>query len=335
VSRLRLPDLTPLGPRPDVPPPTPAQAVRILLSRRQFLQALGAAAVVAATPWRRVAQSWAASRGRFFTPHERRTLEVLAESILPADADPGATRLGVARYIERLLTAFDHPVPRLYAGGPFSGRRPFIDYARGVPSRRRPKNSFKRFVPPTRLQALSWRWQIHGTTGLSAEEQALVTPLDAQLGGPLPGLRQVYRDGLASLDAFSRTREGAAFLDLDDAARARVRDAARASFPVLPRRDRNFVDLVTQHTIEGAFAAPEYGGNRRGLGWTMLGLEGDSQPLGYALYSRGDDAYHERSDQPLSTPNPDELAAPRPLSEEAERVIGLIVATGGALGDAC
>jgi hypothetical protein len=335
VSRLRLPDLTPLAPRPTAPPPTPLQAVKILLSRRQFLQALGAVAVVAATPWTRVAQSWAASRGRFFTARERRTLEALAESILPADADAGATRLGAVRYIERLLTAFDYRVPRLYAGGPFSGRRPFIDYARGVPDRRRPTNDFKHFVPPTRLQALYWRWQIHGTAGLSMAEQALAAPLDAQLGGPLSGLRQVYRDGLASLDAFSRTREGAAFLDLDDTARARVRDAARASFPVLPRRDRTFIALVTQQTIEGAFAAPEYGGNRGARGWKMLGLEGDSQPLGYALYSRGDDAYHERSDQPLSTPNPDELAAPRALSDESERVIGLIVATGGALGDAC
>ena len=42
----------------------------------------------------------------------------------------------------------------------------------------------------------------------------------------------------------------------------------------------------------------------------MLGLEGDSQPLGYALYSRRADAYRERADHPLSTPNPDEIARP-------------------------
>ena len=237
MSRLRLPDLTALAPRPAAPPPTPAEAVRILLSRRRFLQALGAAAVVAATPWTRVSQSWAATRGRFFTKSERRTLEALCESILPADADPGATRLGVVRYIEGLLTAFDHRVPRLYAGGPFSGRRPFINSARGVPSGRRPPDAFTHFVPPTRLQAMYWRWQIHGTAGLSAAEQALVAPLDAQLGGPLPGLRDVYRDGLARLDALSRAQEGAAFRDLADDARARVRDAARSGFPVLARRE--------------------------------------------------------------------------------------------------
>src|SRR5262249_26098208 len=49
VSRFRLPNLSRLSP-PASPPPTPVQAVAILLSRRQFLKALGAAAVVAAAP---------------------------------------------------------------------------------------------------------------------------------------------------------------------------------------------------------------------------------------------------------------------------------------------
>jgi hypothetical protein len=334
VSRLRLPNLSRLPP-PASPPPTPVQAVAILLSRRQFLKALGAAAVVAAAPWTRVERTWAAARGRFFTSRERRTLDALADGILPPDGDPGAAALGATRYIEGLLTAFDRHVPRIYAGGPFSGRQPFIDYERGVPAHRRPRNSFKHFVPLTRLQELNWRWQIQGTAGLSAADQALVAPLDAQRGGPLPGLRDVYRDGLSSLDAFSRTQAGAAFVDLDAATRAKVLNAARTSFPVLARRDRNFVQLVARHVIEGVFSAPEYGGNARTRGWKMLGLEGDSQPLGYALYSRRADAYRQRADHPLSTPNPDEIDGPRPLSAEGDQLEQFIVATTGGLGDAC
>jgi hypothetical protein len=335
VSRFRLPNLSRLSPPAAPPPPTPIQAVAILLSRRQFLKALGAAAVIAAAPWTRVERTWAAARGRFFTSQERRTLDALADSILPPDADPGAAALGATRYIEGLLTAFDRHVPRIYAGGPFSGRQPFIDYERGVPSHRRPRNSFRHFVPLTRLQDLNWRWQIQGTAGLSAADQALVAPLDAQLGGPLPGLRDVYRDGLSRLDAFSRTQAGAAFVDLDAATRTKVLNAARTSFPVLARRDRNFIQLVARHAIEGVCAAPEYGGNARTRGWKMLGLEGDSQPLGYALYSRRADAYRERADHPLSTPNPDELAGPLPLSAEGDQVEQFIVATTGSLGDAC
>jgi hypothetical protein len=243
--------------------------------------------------------------------------------------------LGAVDYIEGFLTAFERRVPRIHAGGPFSGRQPFIDYERGVPARRRPRNDFKRFAPLNRLQSLYWRWQLYGTDGLSAADRALVAPLDAQQGGPLPGLRSIYRDGLARLDALSRTREGAAFAALDPAARERIRDAARVEFPAPPRRDRNFVALVAQHVIEGALAAPEYGGNRRGAGWTMLGLEGDSQPLGYALYSRRDDAYRERPDLPLSTPNPDELAGPLPLSAEADQIQRFIIASTAPLEDAC
>jgi hypothetical protein len=335
VSRFRLPNLSRLSPPAAPPPPTPIQAVAILLSRRQFLKALGAAAVIAAAPWTRVERTWAAARGRFFTSQERRTLDALADSILPPDADPGAAALGATRYIEGLLTAFDRHVPRIYAGGPFSGRQPFIDYERGVPSHRRPRNSFRHFVPLTRLQDLNWRWQIQGTAGLSAADQALVAPLDAQLGGPLPGLRDVYRDGLSRLDAFSRTQAGAAFVDLDAATRTKVLNAARTSFPVLARRDRNFIQLVARHAIEGVCAAPEYGGNARTRGWKMLGLEGDSQPLGYALYSRRADAYRERADHPLSTPNPDEIDGPRPLSAEGDQIEQFIVATTGSLGDAC
>ena len=67
----------------------------------------------------------------------------------------------------------------------------------------------------------------------------------------------------------------------------------------------------------------------------MLGLEGDSQPLGYALYSRRADDYRERPDLPLSTPNPDEVTGPAPLSAEADQVQQFIVATTQPLEGLC
>ncbi len=344
MSRLRLPDLSRVAPLPPLPPPTPAGAIRILLSRRQFLKAAGAATVLLCAPWTRVERVWARARGRFFTPTERRTLEALVDTILPSDADPGATDLGVVTYIERFLTAFEERVPRLYAGGPFSNRNPFINYATGTPSRRRPKNALKRFIPPSRLQSLYWRWQLVGTAGLPAAEQAVVAPLDAQLGGPLVGLRDSYRTGLQQLDALSRTRTGKSFLALDAAARADVVYAAGGTFnpgpvPAFPkdarRDDKTFIDLVIQHTLEGAFSVPEYGGNRGGRGWRLIGLEGDSQPLGYALYSRRDDAYRERADHPLSTPDPDEVNGAKPLSAEADLIQRSIVLGASFIPDGC
>ena len=339
MSRLRLPNLSFARPAAPPPPPTPAQVVRILLGRRAFLKALGAASVLLLAPWTRVERAWAARRGRFFTKSERRTLEALVDTIIPPDDMPGAAALGAVGYIEGLLTMFDARRPRLYAGGPFSNRNPLIDFATGTPGKKRPKNAMKKFVPPNRLQALYWRWQIVGTIELGKNDpaaRALVEPLDAQLGGaPLVGLRDLYRDGLAQLDTSSREAHGVPFVDLDDAARNQVATAARLSLPVDPRRDRNFIDLVVQNTVEALFAVPEYGGNRKGGGWALAGIEGDSQPLGYALYSRADDAYHERADHPLSTPNPDELSGPKPLAEISDTIQTVIVAGSSIYPDGC
>ena len=42
-----------------------------------------------------------------------------------------------------------------------------------------------------------------------------------------------------------------------------------------------FAALLFEHTIEGLYAAPEYGGNRGLVGWKDIGFPGDSQPRGY------------------------------------------------------
>src|SRR5262245_46922 len=110
-----------------------APTVTVLLGRRQFLQALGVLLAVLVAPIGRIERAWAARRGRFFTAHERATLAEYVDRIIPPDRDPGAKALGVPQYIEGLLTALDGATPRIYAGGPYSGRTPFADNNRGVP----------------------------------------------------------------------------------------------------------------------------------------------------------------------------------------------------------
>src|SRR5262249_58599671 len=97
--------------------------------------------------------------------------------------------------------------------------------------------------------------------------------------------------------------------------------------------------------IEGCFALPEYGGNRRHRGWDLIGTEGDSQPLGFSIFSTTDGTYHDRpgGEHPMATPNPDELDAggglvPRPISAAATSVQTLIstfatAASGPCAGD--
>ena len=90
---------------------------------------------------------------------------------------------------------------------------------------------------------------------------------------------------------------GADFADAD-----RQRSRTRSSRPA----DQDFVDLVTGHTIEGMFCAPEYGGNTNRIGWELIGYDGDSQPLGYSIFDETTMTYNERPDKPNSTANPDE-----------------------------
>ena len=42
-----------------------------------------------------------------------------------------------------------------------------------------------------------------------------------------------------------------------------------------------FTSLLFEHTIEGLYASPEYGGNRGRSGWKEIGFPGDIQPRGY------------------------------------------------------
>jgi hypothetical protein len=278
-----------------------------------------------------VRRATAAARGRFLTRRELATLTALCDRILPADHDPGAVALGAPAYIEGLLTAFDRRrrVPRLFAGGPFSGRNPFPDLDTGTPSRRRPRNAFRKFIRPTRLQELRWRAELFGSAAVPGADFN-----DAALG-PLTGLRDVYRSGLAKVDEVAVMVAGRPYAELDADAQDRVLAMLDdGAFRPDPRRGgATFVDLLIQHTLEGCFAAPEYGGNRRAAGWGMLGLEGDSQPLGYSLFSRRDGRYHERPDHPMTTPNPDELEAARPLTPEGRQIQTRIAALAQLFGE--
>jgi len=89
---------------------------------------------------------------------------------------PGAEDAGVAEYIDGLLGAFAVDPPRIWAGGPFSGRH-------GGDA------SFADFMPLPKLDELAWRTRIEGSLGLKERE----------FNGPVVGLQSEYRDGLRAL----------------------------------------------------------------------------------------------------------------------------------------
>ncbi len=82
----------------------------------------------------------------------------------------------MADYIDGLLGAFLVDPPRIWAGGPFSGRHG--DEA-----------GFGDFLPLGALEELAWRTRIEGSQGRTERE----------FNGPVVGLQQRYTKGLARL----------------------------------------------------------------------------------------------------------------------------------------
>ena len=76
------------------------------------------------------------------------------------------------------------------------------------------------------------------------------------------GLQLRYREGLALL--------GEDFCDLTP----EDRDERLRAHPEL-------TDLLYEHACEGMYGAPEYGGNRDGIGWRAVRFDGDVQPRGW------------------------------------------------------
>ena len=130
-----------------------------------------------------------ASGLRFLSADEHAVVGAAADVLIPPlDEHPGAAALSAAAYIDTLLGAFTFDPPRIWAGGPFSGR------AGGAAS-------FERFLPLGRKEELAWRTRIEGSRGIPERE----------FNGPVVGWQEQYRVGIAAL--------GTDFLDLSPADR--------------------------------------------------------------------------------------------------------------------
>ena len=93
----------------------------------------------------------------------------------------------------------------------------------------------------------------------------------------LTGWQQQYKQGIAALDKLA----GGDFTRAAPAEQDKILATQSVS---------TFTALLFEHTIEGLYANPEYGGNRGLTGWKDIGFPGDIQPRGYT----GDEV--ERSD---------------------------------------
>lgn len=177
---------------------------------------------------------------RFFDEWQYAVVQAACARLIPTDEQPGATEAGVVDYIDGFLGAFESDPPLIWAGGPFSGR--FGGDAR-----------FSTFQKLTPHEELAWRTRIEGSNGIPERERL----------GPVVGLQEQYRAGIAAL--------GADFCDLVPAQQEQRL-----------KENEDFTRLLYTHACEGMYGAPEYGGNRGLVGWTNIGWPGDVQPRGYS-----------------------------------------------------
>ena len=122
-------------------------------------------------------------------------------------------------------------------------------------------------------------WSNRHTSGpnLMASFAALDPVAKIAWGKRLAKWRRQYQAGIEALDKLA----GGDFTKASKDKQDKILATASVS---------TFTSLLFEHTIEGLYGAPEYGGNRGGSGWQEIGFPGDTQPRGYTT------AEVERSD---------------------------------------
>jgi hypothetical protein len=154
------------------------------LSRRGFVIGAVAAPVAAAMIPR---GAWAAGQPmRWFNAHQELVVVAATARMIPGPKDdlrelghPGAREAGVVNYIDALLSAFEVDPPRIYAGGPFSGR-----HGGGT-------DDFSHYVPLSPIQDRYWRAEV---ARLQKVYEAGITALDAAAGGDFAHQNPVTQD---------------------------------------------------------------------------------------------------------------------------------------------
>jgi hypothetical protein len=178
---------------------------------------------------------------RFFTGHQAAVVEAATARIAPGPADDPA-EAGHPGAREADVTGYIDSM--LGALGALDGPAPPV-FAGGPWSNRHTSGPdlMARFAALDPVARIAWRRR-------------------------LQGWQQQYRQGIATLDQLA----GGDFTK----ARATVQDKILA----MPAAS-SFTSLLFEHTIEGLYSVPEYGGNHGLAGWKDIAYPGDSQPRGY------------------------------------------------------
>lgn len=111
--------------------------------------------------------------------------------------------------------------------------------------------------------------------GPGAREARVIHYIDRALGGALASSKNAYTAGLASLDRYARSSRGKGFLELSNTDRDSVLiDVETGAATGFAGSSALFFTMVLNHTRQGMFGDPYYGGNANFIGWDLIGYPG-------------------------------------------------------------
>jgi gluconate 2-dehydrogenase gamma chain len=125
------------------------------------------------------------------------------------------------------------------------------------------------------LEAIVARLIPTDANGPGAAEAGAAHYIDRALGGALASSRPAYSAGLAAIETYARASKGAPFPQLppadQDAILTEMESNAVSGFT---SNSAAFFELLRNHTIQGTFCDPYYGGNVNFVGWDLIGYPG-------------------------------------------------------------
>jgi gluconate 2-dehydrogenase gamma chain len=108
-----------------------------------------------------------------------------------------------------------------------------------------------------------------------AREAGVVYYIDRALSGFMRDLQPLYRRGLETFADLAIARFGKPFADLDDETQRAFVDLVDGIATDSPDDFAGqFYRVVREHTVQGYFGDPAYGGNRDVAGWKLVGFPG-------------------------------------------------------------
>ncbi|HEY0789448.1 MAG TPA: gluconate 2-dehydrogenase subunit 3 family protein [Chthoniobacterales bacterium] len=164
----------------------------------------------------------------YLNDFEARTVEAIAERIIPADgAAGGATQAGVVYYIDRAISGFSTGLQRVYRLG---------------------LRELERFCK-----------QEHSASFVDLTAQQQDDVVRRLYGKETGGDETVHPEGLAR-PAMERQEQG--------------NEGSESPGGINLELLHTFFMVVREHTVEGYFCDPIYGGNRDAVGWRLVGFPG-------------------------------------------------------------